>query len=407
MPPLDARPSTPPELESLNGLVERVTFHNPDNGFCVLRLKVRGRKDLTTVIGHAPSISPGEYVAARGVWQTDREHGLQFNARYLKVAPPTTLEGIEKYLGSGMIKGIGPAYAGRLVKAFAEAVFDVIEQTPERLTEVGGIGPLRAKRIICGWADQKVIREIMVFLHSNGVSTSRAVRIFKTYGNDAIALVSENPYRLARDIRGIGFLSADTIAQKMGIAKTAMIRARAGISYTLTEAISEGHCGLPRRILAPTAVKLLDIPQDIIEEALQLELADGAVIDDAVEEESCVFLAGLHAAERGIADNLRGLTKGVIPWPAIDTDKAIAWAQEKLDISLSESQQTAVSLALQRKALVITGGVNGARNPRKYGGRRGFGASFLFWKLLAQVRAKSIWMFEARRRMDDNGVGMR
>jgi exodeoxyribonuclease V alpha subunit len=161
IPSLDTRQSTQPELESLNGLVERVTFHNADNGFCVLRLKVRGRKDLTTVIGHAPTISPGEYVAARGVWQTDREHGLQFNARYLKVAPPTTLEGIEKYLGSGMIKGIGPAYAGRLVKAFAEAVFDVIEQTPERLKEVDGIGPLRAKRIVGGWADQKVIREIM------------------------------------------------------------------------------------------------------------------------------------------------------------------------------------------------------------------------------------------------------
>ena len=156
-----------------------------------------------------------------------------------------------------MIRGIGPAYAGRLVKAFGETVFDVIEASPERLREVEGIGPVRAKRIISGWADQKAIREIMVFLHSHGVSTSRAVRIFKTYGNEAIALVSENPYRLARDIRGIGFLSADTIAQKMGIEKTAMIRARAGISYTLTEAIGEGHCGLPLATLVPMAEKLL------------------------------------------------------------------------------------------------------------------------------------------------------
>ena len=236
-------------LENLSGSVERITFHNTDNGFCVVRVNVSGHRELVTVIGHAPSIAPGEYVTAEGTWRTDREHGLQFNARYLRVVPPATLEGIEQYLGSGMIRGIGPAYAARLVTVFAEAVFDVIEQSPERLREVDGIGPVRAQRIVSGWADQKAIREIMIFLHSHGVSTSRAVRIFKTYGNEAIALVSENPYRLVRDIRGIGFLSADTIAQKMGIEKTAPVRARAGISYTLTEAISKGHCGLPTSVL--------------------------------------------------------------------------------------------------------------------------------------------------------------
>ena len=193
-----------PEPERLAGLVERVTFHNADNGFCVLRLKVKGERDLITLIGHTPSVSPGEYASASGTWVTDREHGRQFKAVFVKISPPNTLTGIERYLGSGMVKGIGPVYASRLVKAFGADVFDVIEQTPARLREVDGIGEIRAKKITSGWAEQKIIREIMVFLHGNGVSTSRAVRIFKTYGQDAIAVVSENPYRLAQDIRGIG-----------------------------------------------------------------------------------------------------------------------------------------------------------------------------------------------------------
>ena len=207
-----------PGLELLDGLVERVTFHNADSGYCVLRLKVRGERDLVTVVGHTPTVTPGEYASASGNWVTDREHGKQFRAVFLKIAPPNTLTGIERYLGSGMVKGIGPVYAGRLVEAFGSEVFEVIEQTPARLQEVGGIGKKRANKITSGWADQKVIREIMVFLHAHGVSTSRAVRIFKTYGQEAIAVVRDNPYRLARDIRGMGFLSADTIARKIGIA---------------------------------------------------------------------------------------------------------------------------------------------------------------------------------------------
>src|SRR3954466_10797690 len=196
------------EREALAGLVERVTFHNPETGFCVLRVKVRGQRDLVTVVGAAAAVSAGEFIQASGIWLNDRTHGLQFKATFLKTAPPTTLEGIERYLGSGMVKGIGPVYAGKLVAAFGEAVFDVIEQAPARLREVGGIGPKRAGRIVQGWAEQKVIREIMLFLHSHGVGTSRAVRIFKTYGADAVQVITDNPYRLARDIRGIGFRTA-------------------------------------------------------------------------------------------------------------------------------------------------------------------------------------------------------
>ena len=236
------------ELDRLAGLVERVTFHNPENGFCVLRLKVKGERELITLIGHTPIVSPGEYAAASGHWVTDREHGRQFRSVFVKISPPTTLTGIERYLGSGMVRGIGPIYAGKLVKAFGAAVFDVIEQSPERLREIPGIGAVRASRITAGWADQKVIRGIMVFLHAHGVSTARAVRIFKTYGQGAVDVVRENPYRLAQDIRGIGFLSADTIAQKVGIAKDSPLRAQAGISYALTEAsapVSYTHLTLP------------------------------------------------------------------------------------------------------------------------------------------------------------------
>ena len=185
---------------------------------------------------------------------------------------PTTVEGIEKYLGSGMIRGIGPVYAKKLVRAFGEAVFEAIEQEPPRLRNVTGIGLKRAERIIAGWAEQKVIREIMLFLHSNGVGTSRAVRIYKTYGVDAIQLISENPYRLARDIRGIGFRTADQISAKLGIEKTALIRVRAGISYALAEAMDGGNCGLPAEELLPLTQKLLEVPAELVETALVLEL---------------------------------------------------------------------------------------------------------------------------------------
>jgi exodeoxyribonuclease V alpha subunit len=188
----------PSTQEVLAGLVERVTFHNAENGFCVLRAKARGHRDLVTVVGHAAIISAGEWITASGEWINDRAHGQQFKARFLKTSAPSSIDGIEKYLGSGMIRGIGPVYAKKMVKSFGEKVFDVIEAEPDRLREVTGIGAVRAKRITDAWAEQKIVREIMVFLHSNGVGTARAVRIFKTYGADAVQVMTENPYRLLR-----------------------------------------------------------------------------------------------------------------------------------------------------------------------------------------------------------------
>ena len=342
--------------EVLAGLVERVTYHNAENGFCVLRAKARGHREMVTVVGHAATIAAGEWITASGEWVNDRTHGQQFKARFLRTSPPTSVDGIEKYLSSGMIRGVGPVYAKKLVRAFGEKVFDVIEATPDRLREVDGIGPVRAASILAAWAEQKAVREIMVFLHSHGVGTARAVRIFKTYGADAIQVMTENPYRLARDIRGIGFKTADAIAMKLGIEKTAMVRVRAGISYALTEAMDEGHCGLPTEQLMPLAEKLLEVPQELIGTALDLELREGTVISDSVGETPCVFLAGLHRAERTIAERLMRLANGVLPWPWIDPEKALPWVEKHIGFALAESQVAAIRLALKSKVLVITGG---------------------------------------------------
>jgi exodeoxyribonuclease V alpha subunit len=350
------RQPEPSNQEVLAGLIERVTYHNAENGFCVLRAKARGHRDVVTVVGHAATIAAGEWITASGEWVNDRTHGQQFKARFLRTSPPTSVDGIEKYLSSGMIRGVGPVYAKKLVRAFGEKVFDIIETTPDRLREVDGIGPVRAASILAAWVEQKAVREIMVFLHSHGVGTARAVRIFKTYRGDAIQVMTENPYRLARDIRGIGFKTADAIAMKLGIEKTAMIRVRAGISYALTDAMDEGHCGLPTDELVPLAEKLLEVPQQLIRTALELELQEGTVIADRVGETPCVFLAGLHRAERTIADRLTRLASGPLPWPRIDSDKALPWVEKRIGLALAESQVTAIRLALTSKALIMTGG---------------------------------------------------
>jgi exodeoxyribonuclease V alpha subunit len=362
--------------EVLAGSIERVTFHSAESGFCVLRIKARGHRELVTVVGHAAEISAGEWVTVSGQWVNSREHGQQFKASFLRASAPTTAEGIEKYLGSGMIRGIGPVYASKLVAAFGAEVFELIEQAPERLREVPGIGKVRAGRIAQAWADQKVVREIMVFLHSHGVGTARAVRIFKTYGNDAVQVMAENPYRLARDIRGIGFRTADAIAARLGIEATAMIRLRAGINYALLEASGEGHCGLPTAELLKLAGELLAVERPaappaaaagisgsrvalesgVIQTALDLELSEGSVVADTLTGEPAIFLANLYRDERRIAEALQQLVQGAAPWGTIDAARAIAWVEQRLGLELAASQKAAVQQALASKVLVITGG---------------------------------------------------
>jgi exodeoxyribonuclease V alpha subunit len=275
---------------------------------------------------------------------------------HLHVVPPTTLEGIEKYLGSGMVKGIGPHFAKKLVRAFGEQVFEVIEQTPERMTELEGIGPKRKKRVVDAWAEQKVIRSIMVFLHSHGLGTARAVRIYKTYGDDAIAKVRENPYRLALDIHGIGFTTADALAQRLGIPKDAVIRAQAGVRHVLQEFADEGHCAVIRAELVDTATTMLEIPVSIIEQAIALELQEENLIAESIDGKPCLFLTPLYRAEVSVASSLMRLLEGELPWGQIDPAVAIPWVEKKTGRVLSPSQRDAVAQVLTSKVTVITGG---------------------------------------------------
>ena len=342
--------------DQVSGSVERVTFHNADTGFCVLRLKVRSQRDLVTLVGHAAAIGAGEYVEAVGTWLNDRNHGLQFKAERVEATVPTTLAGLEKYLGSGMIKGIGPVYAAKLVAAFGQDVFEVIENEPGRLREVTGIGPVREAKIIRGWSDQRAIREIIVWLYSHGVSSARAVRIFKTYGDQAIGTIKADPYQLARDITGVGFKTADAIASSIGYTKEDPRRVRAGVAHALTSAMDDGHCGLPRDDLVRSGAELLEVTQPLIERALDGELATGEVMAGVTDGREVMFLAGLYRAEQSIAERLLRLREGRLPWPAIDTAQAIPWVEAKTGLELSPSQRDAFRLALASKVCVITGG---------------------------------------------------
>ena len=368
VPALDPAPP-----ERLAGAIERVTFHSEQSGFCVLRVNVKGQRDLVTVIGSAASVTPGEFIEAQGHWVNDRQHGLQYRAERLQVVPPSTLEGIEKYLGSGMVKGIGPHFASKLVRAFGAAVFEVIETTPERLEELEGIGPKRRERVESAWAEQKVIREIMVFLQSHGVGTSRAVRIYKTYGEAAILKVTENPYRLALDIWGIGFKTADTIAQHLGIPHDALIRAQAGVRHVLQVWSEQGHCAAPPAKLVAMAVSLLAIPEPLIEQAIALERA----ADNLVLDQELLYLTPLQRAELGCAQQLQRLLRGAPPWGLIDTAKALPWVEQQTGLALSPSQRAAVATMLAHKVTIITGGP-------------GVGKTTLVNSLLRILRAKQI-----------------
>ncbi len=349
-----AHPHAP--VERLQGSVERVTFHSEVSGFCVLRVKVRGQYDLVTVVGTAAVVTAGEYVECEGWWNNDREHGLQFKAQYLRIVPPSTLEGIEKYLGSGMVKGIGPHFARKLVKSFGEAVFAIIEHEPDKLLELDGIGVKRKERITQAWAEQKVIRGIMVFLQSQGVGTARAVRIYKTYGEQAVERVRENPYRLALDIHGIGFKTADAIAQRLGIPSDSQIRAKAGVRHMLQEISGQGHCAAYQQKLLETTAQMLEVPESTVDTAIKAELVAENLVQETIKGERALFLTALYRSEKGVARHLARLLEGNLSWGAIDTRKAIPWVEKQTGLQLSASQRRAVSSSVNGKVSVITGG---------------------------------------------------
>lgn len=348
--------SVDPKMEKLAGTVERVVFHSEDSGFTVLRLRVQDRREPVTVTGHLATVSTGEFVECVGAWNNDKTYGLQFKAGELSVVPPATTEGIEKYLASGMVKGVGRYFAKTLVDAFGEEVFTVIEKDPNRLLTLTGIGKKRMELIVEAWQEQKTVRDIMVFLQSHGVGTARAVKIYKTYGDKAIATVSGNPYRLVLDIQGVGFKTADTIAAKLGTPSDSPLRARAGIRYVLQQISLEGHCAATRERLIADSVELLGTQEEVVQAAIQEEIVNGGLVQDEINGIPGVYLAQLYRAESSVAVSVRRLADGDLPWAGVDSLEAIGMAEEMTGLALSASQKEALKLAVRSKFLVITGG---------------------------------------------------
>jgi exodeoxyribonuclease V alpha subunit len=345
--------------ERLSGIIERVTFHNPDSGFAVLRVQVSGRRGLFTVVGSLPSAVVGEYLEATGAWIQDREHGLQFKADQLRTTPPHTVEGIERYLASGLIKGIGRHYARKIVAVFGERTLAVIDESPSFLQEIKGIGPRRVQRIRESWREQKAVRAIMVFLQSHGVGTARAVRIYKTYGEQAVERVRENPYRLASEVWGFGFDTADQLAQRLGIDRGSPLRARAALRYVLQKLSTEqGHCGVPEAAAVAETVALTGIDRDVVAAAVEHQRQEGELVREPFDgdAEPWLYLKPLFLAELGVARALLALRAGAHPLPAVDVERAVGWVEQKMGLTLAPSQRDAVRQAATRKALVVTGG---------------------------------------------------
>ncbi|MBL9146235.1 MAG: ATP-dependent RecD-like DNA helicase [Verrucomicrobiaceae bacterium] len=356
-------PADPSKPDVLRGIVERVTFHNEESGYCILKVTPDKKRDVVTVIGKAPRVVTGERVQAIGRWEQDAVHGKQFRTESLQLSPPDSAEGMERYLGSGLIEGIGPAYAKRLIDKFGAKVFDIIENESARLETVEGIGKKRRTEIRESWVKQKTLHAIMVYLHQHGIGTARALRIYKTYGEDALEILRANPYRLAADIRGIGFRTADDIAIKMGIAADSAERVQAGLMHSLEEASGVGHCCLPRAKLIEHATKLLNVSADRVVAELDVLISRGDAPALEGEREAClvqhedfVFLPWLRAAEQSIARSLKSLLNAPPSYPDIDSAKAIPWAEQQTGKTLADSQRRCVEAALKNRVLIITGG---------------------------------------------------
>ncbi len=336
-------------MEQIFGYIERITFANPENGFTVARLKQPRKTDLTTIVGSMPGLTPGESVRLLGEWKNNPAHGLQFLVKQAHVESPSDVVGIQKYLESGMVRGIGPTYAKRIIKMFGDKTLDVIDQTPDLLLEVDGIGDKRVDKIKRCWQEQKAIRGVMLFLQKYGISPAFAQKLYKLYGDETVARIQENPYTLAREMRGVGFKSADNIAEKLGFPKEATQRIDAGIEYVLLEMASDGHTCYPKAELCTKAEEMLETK---VEERLAaLEQEERIVI-----HEGKVWIKGLWLSEQGIVRELKRLKEGKSRMRAVDTEKAVAWAEEKLKIELAANQKEAVKRSLEEKLHIITGG---------------------------------------------------
>lgn len=350
---------------SLQGLVERVTFASEESGYSVLKVRVPGQRDLVTAVGNFAAVSPGETLLMEGEWGMHPRFGQQFRVERYELRAPSTVLGIKKYLGSGLVRGIGPKMAERIVKCFGETTLDVIENEPERLREVEGIGKYRIAQIKKAWDEQREIRSLMVFLRSNGASAALAVRIFKQYGPESLNVVRQNPYRLAMEVLGVGFLTADNLARNLGFQQDSPMRAEAGIVYVLHEAAEEGHVCLPFDLLIEKCKKTLQIEiSTILEEALLRLKAEtiireetlGQAAADSFGGDRAIYLRSFHIAETNAAKRLMAIQRYRGLSARVDLESAVKWVRGQLRFTLAPLQEEAVKRALSEKVMVITGG---------------------------------------------------
>ncbi|MFD4140677.1 MULTISPECIES: ATP-dependent RecD-like DNA helicase [unclassified Streptomyces] len=373
-------------LAVLEGVLERITYANEENGYTVARVDTGRGSDLLTVVGSLLGAQPGESLRMEGRWGSHPQYGKQFTVENYTTVLPATVQGIRRYLGSGLIKGIGPRIAERIVDHFGVDTLDIIEQQPKKLIEVPGLGPKRTKLIGAAWEEQKAIKEVMIFLQGVGVSTSIAVRIYKKYEDASISVVKNHPYRLAADVWGIGFLTADKIAQAVGIPHDSPERVKAGLQYALSQSSDQGHCFLPEEQLIADAVKLLQVDTGLVIDCLGELAADaeGVVREqvpgpDGGEPVTAVYLVPFHRAELSLAGQLRRLLRAdddrMPAFQDVDWDKALAWLAQRTGAKLAPEQEAAVRLALTAKVAVLTGGP-------------GCGKSFTVRSIVELARAK-------------------
>ena len=338
-------------MEHLRCVVERITYQNPENGYTVLKCAVKNYRELVTVVGIMPDTHVGSVLSLEGFWKVDAKYGRQFSVEKFEETLPATVYGIEKYLGSGLIKGIGPKFARRIVEKFGKDTLEVIEENPNALIEVEGIGKVRVERIKTSWQEQKEIKNIMLFLQGHEVSTSHATKIFKTYGSESIRIVKENPYRLADDIWGIGFKTADSIAAKMGIEKDRFIRLRSGILYTLNKLAESGHCYAVREQLIEKASQLLEV------DALKLEITLDEMIrtDDVIKEDEAIYLPPFYFSETGCAKSMLHLLASDRKI-RVNPQEIVKKVVSQSEISYDEIQMEAINTAISSKIMVLTGG---------------------------------------------------
>jgi len=346
-------------MTTIYGLLERIMYYDEESNFVVAKLQEKDKRELTTIVGNLTGINPGESLRLTGRWVFNKKFGEQFRVDNYEITIPATVHGIRKYLGSGLVKGIGPIMSERIVRRFGLHTLEVIEKTPEKLSDVEGIGPKRVAMITKAWEEHKEIREVMIFLQGHGVSAAYSAKIYKQYGNQSIEIVRENPYRLAHNIHGIGFITADKIAQNLGIDPNSLIRAKAGLIYVLNQLSEDGHVYYPEGNLIHKAREILNVDEEIIIQSLR-ELSKGKelFLEDLDPEKNLrvVYLAPFYVAETGIAQRLINLKESPSSIRPINPEKAIEWVQQKLKIELAQRQKEAVLLAASSKVLIITGG---------------------------------------------------